>query len=64
MQGVAFFADYRRICSTASGYNVFHPVIDDQLFSEFPTQSILEGKFAKVPLIVGCVIFTSSLVAL
>ncbi|KAF9550176.1 alpha/beta-hydrolase [Agrocybe pediades] len=38
---------------TASGYKVFHPVIDGHLFTEFPTQSILAGKFANVPLIVG-----------
>ena len=39
--------------STASGYNVFRPVIDGKIITDFPTRSILEGKFAKVPLIVG-----------
>ncbi|KAF8193430.1 alpha/beta-hydrolase [Pholiota molesta] len=37
----------------ASGYNVFHPVIDGTTITDFPTKSILAGKFAKVPLIVG-----------
>ncbi|TFK33466.1 Alpha/Beta hydrolase protein [Crucibulum laeve] len=38
---------------TASGYNVFHPVLDGKIITEFPTKSILAGKFARVPLIVG-----------
>ncbi|PPQ83490.1 hypothetical protein CVT25_006980 [Psilocybe cyanescens] len=38
---------------TASGYNVFHPVIDGNVLTDFPTKLILDGKFAKVPLIVG-----------
>lgn len=41
--------------STGSGYNTWHPVIDGKLFTDFPTRSILTGKFAKVPLIVGYV---------
>ncbi|KDR78646.1 hypothetical protein GALMADRAFT_64536 [Galerina marginata CBS 339.88] len=38
---------------TASGYNVFHPVIDGKTIADFPTKLIQAGKFAKVPLIVG-----------
>lgn len=41
--------------STASGYRGWHPVMDGKVFADFPTKSILAGKFAKVPLIVGCV---------
>ena len=37
------------------GYNLFHPVIDGKVLTDFPTKSILAGKFAKVPLIVGYV---------
>jgi len=37
----------------ASGYKLFHPVIDGKLLTDFPTKSILAGNFAKVPLIVG-----------
>jgi hypothetical protein len=40
-------------CSTASGYNSFHPVIDGEILLDFPTRSILAGNFIKVPLIVG-----------
>lgn len=29
------------------------PVLDGQLFAEYPTESLLSGRFAKVPLIVG-----------
>ncbi|KAF8960057.1 Alpha/Beta hydrolase protein [Flammula alnicola] len=32
---------------TASGYNTFHPVVDGKIITEFPTKSILAGKFAK-----------------
>ncbi|KAF8903688.1 alpha/beta-hydrolase [Gymnopilus junonius] len=39
--------------SIGSGYNLFHPVIDGKVLTDFPTKSILAGKFAKVPLIVG-----------
>ena len=42
-------------CSTASGYNNFHPVIDGKILLDFPTSSILAGDFTKVPLIVGWV---------
>ncbi|PPQ63222.1 hypothetical protein CVT24_005682 [Panaeolus cyanescens] len=38
---------------TASGYRTFHPVIDGKVLTDFPTRSILQGKFKKVPLIVG-----------
>ncbi|KAF8871765.1 Alpha/Beta hydrolase protein [Infundibulicybe gibba] len=34
-------------------YKVFRPVVDGQLITEPPTQSILAGRFARVPLIVG-----------
>ncbi|TFK73290.1 alpha/beta-hydrolase [Pluteus cervinus] len=34
-------------------YDLFQPVIDGHLFDEPPTISILKGRFAKVPLIVG-----------
>lgn len=44
-----------RSVSTASGYNTWHPVVDGKIFTDFPTKSILGGKFAKVPLIVGYV---------
>ncbi|PPQ95440.1 hypothetical protein CVT26_008459 [Gymnopilus dilepis] len=39
--------------SIGGGYNLFHPVIDGKVLIDFPTKSILNGKFAKVPLIVG-----------
>ncbi|KAF8193381.1 Alpha/Beta hydrolase protein [Pholiota molesta] len=39
--------------SGPSGYNLFRPVIDGTITTDFPTKSILAGKFAKVPLIVG-----------
>ncbi|PPR05171.1 hypothetical protein CVT26_012257 [Gymnopilus dilepis] len=35
------------------GYNLFHPVIDGKVLTDFPTKSVLAGKLAKVPLIVG-----------
>ncbi|CAA7267478.1 unnamed protein product [Cyclocybe aegerita] len=38
---------------TASGYRSFHPVVDGKVIIDYPTKSILEGKFAKVPLVVG-----------
>ncbi|KAJ2934669.1 hypothetical protein H1R20_g2397, partial [Candolleomyces eurysporus] len=38
---------------TASGYNTFHPVVDGKVIRDFPTRLISEGKFARVPLIVG-----------
>ncbi|KIM39330.1 hypothetical protein M413DRAFT_447269 [Hebeloma cylindrosporum] len=38
---------------TASGYKLFHPVVDGKVITDFPTKSVLEGKFAAVPLIVG-----------
>jgi hypothetical protein len=41
--------------SGPSGYNLFRPVIDGTIITDFPTKSILAGKFAKVPLIVGYV---------
>ncbi|RXW25241.1 hypothetical protein EST38_g593 [Candolleomyces aberdarensis] len=37
----------------ASGYNKFHPVVDGNVIKDFPTRLISEGKFARVPLIVG-----------
>ena len=41
-----------RICSP---YNIFTPVIDGKVITQNPTKSILEGKFHKVSLMVGCV---------
>ncbi|KAF6759817.1 EstA protein [Ephemerocybe angulata] len=38
---------------TASGYNTFHPVVDGKVLTDYPTKLILQGKFARVPLIVG-----------
>ncbi|KAF9522500.1 alpha/beta-hydrolase [Crepidotus variabilis] len=38
---------------TSTGYITFHPVVDGHVFSDYPTKLIEEGKFAKVPLIVG-----------
>ncbi|KAF9072580.1 alpha/beta-hydrolase [Rhodocollybia butyracea] len=34
-------------------YNAFHPVVDGKLITDAPSSLILQGKFAKVPLIVG-----------
>ena len=34
-------------------YSAFHPVIDNTLFTEYTTVSILKGNFADVPIIVG-----------
>lgn len=34
-------------------YRAFHPVLDGKTFSDYPTQAILAGRYAKVPLIVG-----------
>ncbi|KZV71510.1 alpha/beta-hydrolase [Peniophora sp. CONT] len=34
-------------------YNLFTPVIDGKVITQNPTKSILEGKFHKVPLLVG-----------
>ncbi|KAI9056446.1 alpha/beta-hydrolase [Trametes sanguinea] len=34
-------------------YNAFHPVLDGKLFTGLPTDSILNGNFADVPVIVG-----------
>ncbi|KAI0364239.1 alpha/beta-hydrolase [Pilatotrama ljubarskyi] len=34
-------------------YNVFHPVIDGKLITEYPTISILKGNFADVPVLAG-----------
>ncbi|TFK73274.1 EstA protein [Pluteus cervinus] len=39
--------------STSLAYNSFQPVLDGQLFRESPTISILNGRFPKIPLIVG-----------
>ncbi|KAJ2918495.1 hypothetical protein MD484_g1931, partial [Candolleomyces efflorescens] len=38
---------------TASGYNKFRPVVDGKVIRDFPTRLIAEGKFTRVPLIVG-----------
>ncbi|KAJ3520368.1 hypothetical protein NMY22_g12789 [Coprinellus aureogranulatus] len=40
---------------TASGYNTFHPVVDGKVITDYPTRLISQGKFARVPLIVGYV---------
>ncbi|KIK03015.1 hypothetical protein K443DRAFT_95874 [Laccaria amethystina LaAM-08-1] len=45
--------------SIASGYQVFHPVVDGKIITDFPTKSILNDKFARVPLIVGTVTHSS-----
>ena len=34
-------------------YNLFRPVIDDKLFFEYPSVSIMKGDFANVPIVVG-----------
>ncbi|KAI0718594.1 alpha/beta-hydrolase [Cerioporus squamosus] len=34
-------------------YSSFHPVIDNKLFTEYPSISIMKGNFANVPVIVG-----------
>ncbi|KAL1743321.1 Alpha/Beta hydrolase protein [Schizophyllum fasciatum] len=34
-------------------YRTFHPVLDSNIISEYPTKLITEGKFVQVPLIVG-----------
>lgn len=38
---------------TASGYNLFQPVVDGKVLVDFPTRLISEGKFKRVPLIIG-----------
>ncbi|KAG7444734.1 alpha/beta-hydrolase [Guyanagaster necrorhizus] len=37
----------------AGPYNAFHPVVDGQIFTEFPTISLALGHFARIPLMVG-----------
>ncbi|KAJ3730964.1 alpha/beta-hydrolase [Lentinula guzmanii] len=34
-------------------YNTFHPVVDGEIITDYPSSSILRGQFANVPLIVG-----------
>ncbi|KAJ3982162.1 alpha/beta-hydrolase [Lentinula detonsa] len=34
-------------------YNTFHPVVDGEIITDYPSSSILKGQFANVPLIVG-----------
>ena len=41
-----------RVHSTGP-YGSFHPVLDNKLFTEYPTISIMKGDFADVPIIVG-----------
>lgn len=36
-------------------YNAFHPVLDGKIFYQYPTEAILSGNHAKVPLIIGSV---------
>ncbi|KAI0317980.1 Alpha/Beta hydrolase protein [Amylostereum chailletii] len=37
----------------ATTYNAFHPVLDGQLLTDYPTRSIVRGEFRQVPLMVG-----------
>ncbi|EDR04100.1 uncharacterized protein LACBIDRAFT_295121 [Laccaria bicolor S238N-H82] len=46
--------------SISSGYKVFHPVVDGKIITDFPTKSILNDKFARIPLIVGTVTDSSA----
>ncbi|KZT22324.1 alpha/beta-hydrolase [Neolentinus lepideus HHB14362 ss-1] len=50
-----------------SGYHFFLPVLDGDIFKDYPTKSIIRGEFARVPLIVGATsnetVFISSDVA-
>ncbi|TFK27844.1 EstA protein [Coprinopsis marcescibilis] len=39
--------------AVGSGYRQFHPVVDGKIIADFPTRLISQGKFARVPLIVG-----------
>ncbi|KAJ7478669.1 Alpha/Beta hydrolase protein [Mycena galericulata] len=39
--------------STLVGYNLFQPVLDGKLFTDFPTRQISEGNFKNVPILVG-----------
>ncbi|KAJ6597386.1 Alpha/Beta hydrolase protein [Mycena sp. CBHHK59/15] len=41
------------VSSTFPGYKSFQPVLDGDLFTDFPTRQISNGKFANVPIIVG-----------
>ncbi|KAJ7165538.1 alpha/beta-hydrolase [Mycena crocata] len=41
------------VTSTLPGYRLFQPVIDNKIFTDFPTKQISSGKFANVPIIVG-----------
>ncbi|TDL19532.1 alpha/beta-hydrolase [Rickenella mellea] len=35
------------------GYNIFRPVLDGKIFTDHPTNLLVQGKFARVPIIVG-----------
>ncbi|KAJ4480240.1 alpha/beta-hydrolase [Lentinula aciculospora] len=37
----------------AAPYNAFHPVVDGKIITDYPSNSILNGQFVQVPLIVG-----------
>lgn len=41
--------------SAGKPYHFFHPVVDGEDFIEYPTTSLLHGRFQDVPLMVGCV---------
>ncbi|PFH45585.1 hypothetical protein AMATHDRAFT_71494 [Amanita thiersii Skay4041] len=56
MASVSALARAQDAAGTAAfngSYRIFRPVLDGKLFTNFPTGSILDGKFADVPLIVG-----------
>ncbi|KAJ7719018.1 Alpha/Beta hydrolase protein [Mycena maculata] len=38
---------------TTSGFRLFQPVVDGQIFTDFPTRQISEGDFTDVPILVG-----------
>ncbi|KAF7350824.1 Aldolase-II domain-containing protein [Mycena sanguinolenta] len=41
------------VSSTLSGYHLFQPVIDEKIFTDFPTRQLDNGKFKNVAVIVG-----------
>ncbi|KAF9449757.1 alpha/beta-hydrolase [Macrolepiota fuliginosa MF-IS2] len=48
------------VTATLSGYNAFHPVLDNDLFIDFPTRLIQKGIFRRAALIVGATTNESS----
>ncbi|KAF7362541.1 Aldolase-II domain-containing protein [Mycena venus] len=41
------------VASNLGGFHLFQPVVDGEIFTDFPTRSLANGKFADVPVVVG-----------